>query len=109
MPADNSDDLPKKGRVGFDHCAFEAATVSELFKVRDFLRSKGVKIIYEGRRGPGGNPGLEFLDPDGNQIEIYAAMDQIGTDGRSRPASEWRRATTLEEAVANPLPGAEYN
>jgi hypothetical protein len=36
-------------------------------------------------------------------------MDQIGTDGRSRPANEWKRATTLEEAVANPLPGAEYN
>jgi hypothetical protein len=35
-------------------------------------------------------------------------MDQIGEDGKSRPASEWRRATTLEDAVANPLPGAEY-
>jgi catechol 2,3-dioxygenase-like lactoylglutathione lyase family enzyme len=108
-PAEDSSELPKKGRVGFDHCALEVATVSELFKIRDFLRTKGVKIIYEGRRGPGGNPGIEFLDPDGNQIEIYAAMDQIGTDGRSRPASEWKRATTLEEAVANPLPGTEYS
>ena len=39
---------------------------------------------------------------------MYAAMDQIGTDGRSRPANEWSRATTLEEAVNNPLPGTEY-
>jgi hypothetical protein len=52
---------------------------------------------------------VEFYDPDGYKIEIYAAMDQIGTDGRSRPANEWKRATTLEEAVANPLPGAKYN
>ncbi|HXG53082.1 MAG TPA: VOC family protein [candidate division Zixibacteria bacterium] len=108
-PAENRDHVPKKGAVGFDHCALEVATVSELFRIRDFLRSKGVTIIYEGRRGPGGNPGIEFLDPDGNQIEIYAAMDQIGTDGRSRPASEWKRATSLEEAVANPLPGVEYH
>jgi len=89
--------------------ALEVATVSELFKIRDFLKSKGVTIFYEGRRGPGGNPGLEFYDPDGYKIEIYSAMDQVGTDGRSRPASEWSRATTLEEAVSNPLPGAEYH
>ena len=88
---------------------FEVASVSELFKIRDFLKSKGVTIFYEGRRGPGGNPGVEFYDPDGYKIEIYAAMDQIGTDGKSRPANEWSRATTLEEAVNNPLPGAEYH
>jgi catechol 2,3-dioxygenase len=108
VAAQEKNDLPKRGQLGFDHMALEVGSVSELFKVREFLRSKGIKIFYEGRRGPGGNPGLEFFDPDGYKIEIYAAMDQIGTDGRSRPASEWRRATTLEEAVANPLPGADY-
>jgi len=35
-------------------------------------------------------------------------MDQIDSDGKSRPSSEWKRATTLEEVVANPLPGATY-
>jgi catechol 2,3-dioxygenase len=101
--------LPKQGQVGFDHMALEVASVSELFKIRDFLKSKGVTIFYEGRRGPGGNPGLEFYDPDGYKIEIYSAMDQVGTDGKSRPATEWSRATTLEEAVNNPLPNAEYH
>jgi catechol 2,3-dioxygenase-like lactoylglutathione lyase family enzyme len=109
VPAKEKNELPKRGQVGFDHMALEVASVSELFKIRDFLRSKGVEIFYEGRRGPGGNPGLEFYDPDGYKIEIYAAMDQIGTDGKSRPANEWKRATTLEEAVENPLPGTEYN
>ncbi len=108
IQATEKNQLPKRGHVGFDHMAFEVASVSELFRIRDFLRSKGVEIFYEGRRGPGGNPGVEFYDPDGYQIEIYAAMDQIGSDGKSRPANEWKRATTLEEAVANPLPGAEY-
>src|SRR4029453_13758111 len=101
--------VPTQGPVGFYHMALEVATVSELFKIRDFLKSKGVTIFYEGRRGPGGNPGLEFYDPDGYKIEIYSAMDQIGTDGKSRPANEWSRATTLEEAVNNPLPNAEYH
>ena len=109
IQAKEKNELPKQGQVGFDHMALEVATVSELFKIRDFLKSKGVTIFYEGRRGPGGNPGLEFYDPDGYKIEIYSAMDQIGTDGRSRPANEWKRATTLEEAVANPLPNTEYH
>ncbi len=109
MQATEKTQLPKRGEVGFDHMALEVATVSELFKIREFLKAKGVTIFYEGRRGPGGNPGVEFYDPDGYKIEIYAAMDQIGTDGKSRPANEWSRATTLEEALGNPLPGAEYH
>jgi len=108
-PASGQNDLPKKGHLGFDHCALEVESVSQLVKIRDFLREKGVPIIYEGRRGPGGNPGVEFLDPDGFQIELYASMDQIGPDGKSRPAEQWRRATSLEEALENPLPGAKYS
>jgi catechol 2,3-dioxygenase-like lactoylglutathione lyase family enzyme len=108
-PANKDGEGPQHGNPGFHHIAFEVATVSELFKIRDFIRSNGLKIIYEGRRGPGGNPGVEFVSPDGFQVEVYAAMDQIGTDGRSRPANEWKRATTLEEAVNNPLPGVEYH
>ena len=82
--------------------------MSELLKVRDFLRQQGVTILYEGRRGPGSNPGVEFLDPDGFMIELYAQMDQIGDDGRSRPPEEWRRARSLEDALANPPPGVTY-
>ncbi|SRR5713226_2151946 len=108
VQAKTRDELPKEGQPGFHHCALEVSSVSELFKIRDFLRAKGVPIIYEGRRGPGGNPGVEFRDPDGFNIELYASMDQIGSDGKSRPADQWSRAKTLEEAVANPLPGAKY-
>lgn len=107
-PAKESRDLPKKGQLGFDHCALEVGSVAELFKIREFLRSKGVPIVYEGRRGPGCNPGVEFLDPDGFMIELYASMDQIGWDGKSRPADQWKRATSLEEAVANPVEGVKY-
>jgi hypothetical protein len=86
----------------------EVASVAELFKIREFLRAKGVKIVYEGWRGPGCNPGVEFLDPDGFNIELYAAMDQVGWDGKSRPADQLIRAKSLEEAVANPVPGVKY-
>ncbi len=104
-PAKDKSGLPEKEQVGFDHCAFEVPSVADLFKIREFLRSRGVTISFEGRKGPGCNPGIEFLDPDGYLVEVYADMDQIGWEGTSRPSDQWRRVRSLEEAVANPVPG----
>ena len=108
VPAEAESLGPREGQPGFHHCALEVETVSELFAIRDFLRERGVPIVYEGRRGPGGNPGIEFKDPDGFNIELYASMDQVGAGGQSRPADQWRRAKTLEEAVAHSLAGVTY-
>ena len=47
IQATEKNQLPKRGQVGFDHMALEVASVSELFKIRDFLRSNGVEIFYE--------------------------------------------------------------
>src|ERR1044072_9719095 len=40
IQATEKNQLPKRGEVGFDHMALEVSSVSELFKIRDFLRSK---------------------------------------------------------------------
>ncbi|HLI26053.1 MAG TPA: VOC family protein [Chloroflexota bacterium] len=87
-----------------NHFAFEVATLDEVFRARDWLREHGVTITFEGRRRAGCQIAVEFLDPDGNVLEIYWGLDQVGTDGHVRPASEWRQAFSLEEAVANPVP-----
>src|SRR5579862_4426644 len=92
------------GAIGFNHAAFAVGSMDELFKIRDFLRKKGITITFEGRKGPGCNPGVEFLDPDGFTIELYAGMDQMGWDGKSRPPEQWRRCSSLEDVIANPLP-----
>src|ERR671919_2452340 len=44
MEAKEKTPLPKRGQLGFDHFALEVASVSELFKIRDFLKAKGVTI-----------------------------------------------------------------
>ncbi len=85
------------------HWAMEVDSMEELFAARAFLHSRGIAVNYEGRRGPGGNPGLEFQDPDGFTVEIYCGMDQLAEGGKSRPPEQWKRARTLEEARANPL------
>ena len=87
------------------HMAFEVSTLEEVFAAREHLRRQGVPIVFEGRRRAGVQIAVEFLDPDGHHLEIYWGLDQVGEDGRIRPRSEWREAHSLEEAVANPVPG----
>src|ERR1700722_14318937 len=86
--------------------AMEAADVETLFRCRDYLKERGIKLTFEGRKGPGGNLGVEFEDPDGYGFELYANMDQIGADGKSRPATQWDRVKSLEDGVERPLPGS---
>ena len=88
-----------------DHVAFEVATLDEVFRARQHLRAHNVPIVFEGRRRAGVQIAVEFNDPDGHHLEVYWGLDQIGTDGHVRPAAQWRAAKTLEEAVANPVPG----
>lgn len=93
----------KDGLLQIHHWAMEVDSMETLFAARDFLKSRGIPLTYEGRRGPGGNPGIEFQDPDGYTVEIYHGMDQIAEPGNARPPEQWKRARSLEEARDNPL------
>ncbi len=88
-----------------NHFAFEVGSMEEVFRARDWLVSHGVALVFEGRRRAGCQLAVEFCDPDGNNLEIYWNIDQIGTNSAARPASEWRPARTLEDAVTNPVAG----
>jgi catechol 2,3-dioxygenase-like lactoylglutathione lyase family enzyme len=87
------------------HFAFEVATLDEVFRARKHLREHGAEITFEGRRRAGVQIAVEFKDPDGHWLEIYWGLDQVGPEGRVRPASEWRWLHTLEDAVAHAPPG----
>ena len=87
------------------HMAFEVGSLDEVFRARKHLRESGTPIVFEGRRRAGVQIAVEFLDPDGHNLEIYWGLDQVGTEGISRPKEQWRGAKSLEEAIANPPPG----
>ena len=93
--------------VELNHVAFEVATLDEVVRARDHLRRQGVTIAFEGRRRAGVQIAVEFRDPDNHRLEIYWGIDQIGSDGRARPASEWKGARSLEEAIADPGRGQD--
>src|SRR5690349_20342625 len=89
------------------HLAFELASLDEVFRARDHLKKHGTRIVYEGRRRAGCQVAVEFLDPDGHHLELYWGVDQIGSDGRSRPSDEWRQTASLEDAVRVAPPGQD--
>src|SRR5512134_1156497 len=95
----------KLERSTLNHFAFEVGTPDEVFRARAWLRAHGVPIVFEGRRRAGCQLAVEFRDLDGNNLEIYWGLDQIGSGGDVRPASEWRPARSLEEALGNPVTG----
>jgi catechol 2,3-dioxygenase-like lactoylglutathione lyase family enzyme len=89
------------------HIAMEVPTIDELVRVRDHLREHQVQIDLDGRRGAGVQLVVEFRDPDGHRLEIYWNIDQIGSDGRARPADQWKPAKSLESALADPVVGQD--
>ena len=93
--------------AGLHHTAFEVATLDEVVRAREHLRAHNVPIDFDGRRRAGVQIAVEFRDPDGHRLEIYWGIDQIGSDGRARPASEWKGAKSLEAAIADPVIGQD--
>jgi catechol 2,3-dioxygenase len=89
------------------HIAMEVHTLEELTRVREHLRQHQVPIDLDGRRGAGSQLVVEFRDPDNHRLEIYWDIDQVGSEGIARPASEWKAVTSLEAAIADPVVGQD--
>ncbi len=96
---------PKTGdALKIEHLALEVDSPDILLKTRKYLEENRIPVVFEGRKGAGGNMALHFCDPDGFEFELYCGMDQITEDGKLRPETQFHRVNTLEDALANPLP-----
>ena len=84
-----------------NHFALEVDSLDALRRMKRFLEQKGVKVLGPIRqRGPGSDKTVDFLDPDGNTVQLFCDMDQIGWDGKSRPKEQWQRREFSDEAAA---------
>jgi catechol 2,3-dioxygenase len=93
--------------AGMHHMAFAVGTLDEVLRAREHLREHGVRVHFEGRRRAGVQLAVEFKDPDGHNLEIYWGIDQVGSEGRARPAEQWKGASSLEAAIADPVVGQD--
>ncbi|HEY4042175.1 MAG TPA: VOC family protein [Rhodopila sp.] len=96
------------GQAGnMHHMAFEVPTLDDVVKARAHLRENGVPIDFDGRRRAGIQIAVEFRDPDDHRLEIYWGIDQIAPGEPARPAHEWKGASSLEAAIADPVAGQD--
>ena len=96
---------PENGEaLKVEHLALEVDNMDILFQARDYLEANNIPVVFQGRKGAGGNAALHFCDPDGYEFELYCGMDQIGDNGKLRPSEQFHRVATLEDARDNPLP-----
>jgi len=84
---------PKEPSV-LQQIAMEVADLEALKRIRAYLISQGApKVGPIKHEGPGNDYTFDFDDPEGNRLQFFCDMDQIGWDGKSRPKSEWKRFT----------------
>ena len=93
--------------IELNHLAFEVATIDEVLLARDHLKRHGVTIDFEGRRRAGSQISIEFRDPDGHRLEIFWGVDQVGSEGMTRPPAQWKWALSLREAILDPVAGQD--
>jgi catechol 2,3-dioxygenase-like lactoylglutathione lyase family enzyme len=95
--------------VELNHIAFEVPSLDDVIRARDHLARHQVPIDFAGRRRAGCQIAVEFRDPDNHRLEIYWGIDQIGSDGRARPAIEWNGKPSIKAALAEPVPGQDLS
>ncbi|HZT88226.1 MAG TPA: VOC family protein [Stellaceae bacterium] len=83
----------------------ELGSYAQLREAVAFLRANGCTLLDS--IAPELYPGIDYsafaLDPDGHCIQLYYYMEQVGWDGRVRPASERRRVTGEWPEALEPL------
>jgi catechol 2,3-dioxygenase len=72
-------------KPGLHHLAFEMQSFSDLRRAARYVREHNLPLQGQRTGGPGCQLRLYFFDPEGNIIELYWALDQIGWDGKARP------------------------
>jgi catechol 2,3-dioxygenase-like lactoylglutathione lyase family enzyme len=100
-----------RGRLGLSEhttCMSFGVEVGDYAQLREavtFLKSHGVTLVDS--IPPELYPGIDYaafaLDPDGHCIQLYYYMEQVGWDGRARPASERRRVGPVWPETLEPL------
>ena len=88
-----SDSKPSGGTV-LQQIAMEVADLDALKRIRKYLLAQSApKVSQIKHEGPGNDYTFDFDDPEGNRLQFFCEMDQIGWDGKSRPKEQWRRFT----------------
>ena len=74
--------VPGAQTLGLHHIAFEFDTREDLLLLYKRFKDDEIPIVNARVGGPGNHTRFYGLDPDGNILEFYWNIDQIGWDGQ---------------------------
>ena len=88
----------------------QVATYKQLKDATAFLRKKGLRFIdtVPFELHPGIDYAAHAVGPDGHCIQLYHAMEQVGWDGRPRPAAQRRRAVGSRSKRSSSAPAGVW-
>jgi catechol 2,3-dioxygenase-like lactoylglutathione lyase family enzyme len=67
---------------------FQVGSYRQLCEARAFLAGRGARFVeIPAALHPGIDYAFHVLDPDGQAVQVYFSMEQIGWDGQPRPAA----------------------
>ncbi len=78
-------------RAEVQQIAYEVDRLDDLRELAAYIRSKGIEVRGPEQKGAGRDKCIDIVDPDGNRIQFYCDMDQIGWDDHSPPPEMWQR------------------
>ncbi len=82
----------------------ELASYQQLRDAVRWLRGEGVKVLdVPAELSPGIDYHVHLVDPEGHAVLLYYYMEQVGWDGRPRPAAERRRLRDPWPETLEPL------
>lgn len=81
--------------------SFQVNSLREVNDAYFYFQKYGIKVQRIGRDLPGSNWAVYAYDPDGHRVELFYGMEQIGWQGKSKPAAMYKHlpyeAFTLPE------------
>ena len=89
LPTEKAD-CSQNDRVEVQQISYEVDRLDDLRQKAAELRAQKIEVIGPERKTAGMDKTIEFSDPDGNKIQFYCDMDQMGWEGRSRPPEQWQ-------------------
>jgi catechol 2,3-dioxygenase-like lactoylglutathione lyase family enzyme len=95
---------PERVQNTVNQITWQVGSLREVSNGHDWFKKQGKPIRRAGRDLPGSNWHFYPTDPDGHTNELYYGIEQIGWDGKPRPASarpkidnsNWPRSVPLQ-------------
>ncbi len=97
-PIELREELGLSGHTTLAGFGLQVANYRQLRDARDFLKENGLRI---GEMPQELTPGMDYtflaFDADGHALQFYYAMEQVGWDGKPRPAASRRQTGPVDQ------------